>query len=79
MNTESKAKELIEKFMDYAYVPWHGGADEMPQEEAAKQCALIALDEILTSKASAYPNQEIENGQVFKEYWEEVKQKIKQL
>jgi predicted O-methyltransferase YrrM len=54
---------------------------EYPEQilSQAKKCALIAVDEILTSKATAYPNQEIENGQVFKEYWEEVKQKIKQL
>ena len=42
----------------------------------AKECALIAVDEILKSKQTAYPNQVIELGQVFYSYWKEVKTEI---
>ena len=78
MNTEDKAKGLVSKFKPFLYKGLTS-----PKSDAvilnAKNCALIAVDEILTSEAIAYPNQEIETGQVFKEYWEEVKEKIKQL
>lgn len=44
---EAKAKELYNKFFEYAYVPWNGGENECTQEEAAKECALICVEEII--------------------------------
>lgn len=72
MVPKEKAEELIIKFMNHSF---HQGS--LPQcRDHAKQCALIAVDEILTSKQTAYPNQVIELGQVFYSYWQEVKTEI---
>ncbi len=49
MEAKDRAKELVEKFKDYAYVEWHGGEDEMTNEIAAKECALICVDEIISA------------------------------
>jgi hypothetical protein len=75
MNPTDKAKELVEKFMEYAYVPWYCGSDELTQEEAAKQCALLAVEEIVNECDKYF--EAISKDR--KTYWEEVKEKIKQL
>lgn len=75
MTPQEKAKELVDKF--YQYLPieryvttsegelsweYHGWGN-------AKQCALIAVDEILEDYQSWVTNN----------YWEEVKQEIEKL
>lgn len=61
MNPKEKAKELIDKYKD---VRW----DIDP--ETAKQCALIAVDEMLkTNWINVWE----------KEYWEKVKTEINKL
>jgi len=47
MTPKEKAIELFDKFKEYSYTAWHGGNDEMTTEQAAKECAIIAVDEIL--------------------------------
>lgn len=46
MTPKEKAKELVEKFKEYVYVDYTH--DEQPSLECQKQCALIAVDEILS-------------------------------
>jgi len=66
MTPKEKAIELVNKFNDYM-VPNYTGTFE------AKQCALIAVDEVLNfinTDVFSYTNEE---------YWEEVKQEIEKL
>jgi hypothetical protein len=76
MNPENKAKELIEKFKDYAYVDWHGGDDEMTQDQAAKECAIICVDEILSLNCESFDIEPNPHHYYSRKYWQEVKSKI---
>jgi len=64
MTSKEKAEELFNKYATYA-VMWTGGIEV--EKQNCKQCALIAVDEIM--KAHSFD----------KMYWEEVKQEIKKL
>ena len=72
METKQKAKELVNKFYPRAT---SYSLDRKNQNENAKQCALIAVDEIIDSYI-----QEKNNGYIVSEkiipYWEEVKEEI---
>ena len=76
MIPKEKANELVNKFMEYShtdFIPYQGGYQMDSQIENAKQCALIAVDEIIQEMNSVMlPNP-------FKQYWQEVKQEIEQL
>lgn len=65
MAPKEKAIELVDKFYDFKYLKLH--------YEQAKQCALIAVGEILNSN-----NQFIQTEEQFN-YWKEVKQEIELL
>jgi hypothetical protein len=75
MTPKEKSQELVSSFMsikniklsDYSviYLP------------AAKQCALIAVDEIIKHIETSYRNKDIIKGS--KLYWHEVKQEIAKL
>ena len=79
MTPKEKAMELYDKF--YMAIP------ECDYETKAKQCALIAVDEILeTTKVKwatqrKFPNGEYKfwKGVAYKKYWQEVKQEIENL
>lgn len=73
MTPKEKAKELVDKFYDLAYVAWHGGENEFSQPEAAKEIAIIAVDEIL----NAIQDIEVEN--VNWNFWNNVKEEINRL
>jgi hypothetical protein len=63
MTPQKKAKELVDKF----------SAVPLLDSYEAKQCALVAVDEII---------QEMDNVMLpnpFKQYWNEVKQEIEKL
>ena len=62
MTPKQKARELVGKFYDFMYLKL--------DYEQAKQCALIAVDEVLanTTKDGFY-----------NQYWMEVKQEIYEL
>ena len=62
MTPQEKAKELVEK---YAIWSWN---ETVCDYEVAKQCALIAVDEIIKYCHAEHI-----------EYWEEVKTEIKKL
>lgn len=67
MTPNEKAKELLEKFMQ--------PIDELNKYpmcfDTAKQCALIAVNEIINSALFKWLEDEI--------YWDEVKQEIEKL
>ena len=75
MTPKDKAKELVDKFIDYAY-HWDEGFP-LPKEYTpiwnAKQCALVCIDEILKNDDRMYLGSNDIN------YWEQVKQEINKL
>ena len=74
MTTQKKAQELFNKFADIEHLGVQGnynGTWEWSSSlwrQQAKQCALVAVDEIIKAL-----------GTVDKMYWEEVKQEIEKL
>ena len=70
MTPKEKAKELVEifrlKVLDYDGNGINGFK--------AKQCALIAVDEI--AKCTKYEKQKFDNDRFSEDYWQEVKQEI---
>lgn len=70
MTPKEKAKELVQRYIDEAYQEDEYGL----YTPMAKQCALIAVDEILDTI-------EDERKGIFnmKRYWEQVKQEIEKL
>jgi hypothetical protein len=72
MTPKEKAKELYDKF--YMAIP----SDEMGLcDEAAKQCALIAVDEIIDSEPQyEWSNDYWKNPN---DFWQEVKREIENL
>jgi hypothetical protein len=71
MTPKEKSKELINKFTDP--VRWRLGQENVTQR--AKECALIAVDEILSMGIMSDSG----NWRMAKSYWEEVKQEIEKL
>jgi len=69
MRPKEKAKELVQKFRIHQPV-WEVEGD-------AKQCALIAVDEILHFMIDNLKWDEKTNGNI--DYWQEVKQEIQAL
>ena len=68
MTPKEKGLELYNKI--YGQTPTRGSELEIKEDqEFAKQCALIAIDEII--KVAYWNN--------VKEYWQEVKQEIEKL
>ena len=78
MTPKEKADELVNKFMEYShtdFIPYRGGYQMDSQIENAKQCALIAVDEILNT--IEYSSQADELSKV--NYWQEIKQEIEKI
>jgi hypothetical protein len=74
MKPKEKAKELVEKFYSRAT---SYSLDRKNQNENAKQCALIAVDEIINSNPHSNPfNTEIYSTM---SYWQEVKNELEKL
>ena len=68
MTPKEKAKEL---FMDMKYhIPYVHDPTEPSEDKITKQCALIAVDEILDAIIGTY------DFDTLNEYWQEVKQEI---
>jgi hypothetical protein len=70
MTPQEKAKELYNKFL--RYVP----AEEEFEHEYAKQCALIAVDEII-SNIEPSVSMDVISARI--KYWEQVKKEIEKL
>lgn len=74
MTTKEKAKDLVDKFANFQVYTIGFNPDEFVRLQRAKQCALIAVDEILNEKeygSDPYYQRE--------KYWKEVKQEIDKL
>ena len=70
MTPKEKAQELFDKYATYV-VMWTGGIEV--ENQNCKQCALIAVDEIIKSLDDVlHPNP-------FGQYWNKVKQEIEKL
>ena len=83
MTPKGKAQDLVEKMMLYSYDKIENEiypkyiVDNKIKKELAKQCALIAVDEIIKQEAErclAYKETD-----KFIDYWQEVKQEIELL
>jgi hypothetical protein len=69
MNPKQKAEELVNRFENKTH--------SLVKDEDSKQCALIAVDEIILSNPHSNPfNTEIYSTM---SYWIEVKNEIKKL
>jgi hypothetical protein len=73
MTPVEKAEELFNKFYPRAT---SYSSDRKNQKDNAKQCALIAVDEILDIDCFDMSEEHFDNHI---EYWKEVKQEITQL
>ena len=78
ISPKDKAEELVEKYRGVAHSDFHNqtGYDEAQREENQKQCALIAVDEILDDDVFDM-SEELFEGRI--QYWEKVKQEIEKL
>ena len=93
MTPKEKAEQLVKKYLPNFIEQYdnHGFDDYDFNEDRAKQCALIAVDEIVKSKSlkylftekQIYSMEETSDDRwiydTFMEYWEEVKQEINTL
>jgi len=74
MTPREKAKELFRKFIPPTQ-QWDDIDGYITDEYNAKQCSLIAVDEILEMDLPILE----EDADTFYDYWEEVKQEIEKL
>jgi len=76
MTPKEKAQYLVDKFTPHAYGVWDkNGSKE--ERYHSKQCALIAVDNIITSNPHSNPlNTEVHSTM---QYWQEVKTEIKNI
>lgn len=78
MKPKEKAIELYNKFLNPSGDTYLYG---MLEHESAKECALIAVDEILSELVYTqnYVEDTMNKIQVYISYWQEVKQEIENL
>jgi hypothetical protein len=78
MTPKEKAKELVDKFFEYSYrVKWDIDKNKWEHNfDQSKQCALIAVDEIIASNPIAFDE---EDNCIAKQWWQEVKTEIELL
>ena len=69
MEPREKARELVDKFLQFTPVEF--------EYEYAKQCALIAVDEIILAIPDASDDDSPYNHEL--KYWQEVKEEIDKL
>ena len=77
MTPKEKAKELLNKFIPHTRV-FHEVLGWEDYIDSAKQCSVIAVDEII-SLMIKFHNRHIEDNSNEIIFWEEVKQEIKKL
>jgi hypothetical protein len=74
MTPKEKAGELVEKMFQFAPLE---KLQFYCNHNMAKQCALIAVDEI--AKCTKYENQKFNNDRFSEDYWQQVKQEIENI
>lgn len=74
MTPKEKAQELVRKYLPYFIETYdnHGFDDWDYNNDKAKECALIAVDEILEMDLPILE----EDADTFYDYWEEVKHEL---
>ena len=75
MNAKDKAIELVNKYRNISLLLDYGGMDF----EIAKQCALIACDEVRNHIIMSTPIDDPYANLFALEYWESVKNEIEKL
>lgn len=81
MSPNEKAKLLVEKFKVYVYVERGGSENEMTNEEAAKECAIVLCEEMI-DYVSGW---DVENEMEFNEsgrhvdFWQAVKAELNEM
>jgi hypothetical protein len=76
MKPKEKAKELINKYVHHTLV-WNEINGWVDDFYSAKNCALIAVDEVILANPHSNPlNTDVYSTMV---YWQEVKQEIEKL
>ena len=80
MTPKEKAEDLVKKLFEFNHrVKWDSDNDEWTQDYyLAKQCALIAVDEMLDN-ADVIWGWDSPEKYNFRKYWQEVKQEIEKL
>ncbi len=68
MTPKEKSEELVQKYMMNTPVGFH--------IEDAKECALIAVDEIMYNNLMEYPQHSIIYAPHKNDYWQQVKQEL---
>ena len=75
MTPKEKAEQLVNQYEHSTY--------SQVQEELAKQCAIIAVDEMLNNAGFIWGGRDAETGlsarDEYRKYWNEVKQEIEKL
>lgn len=80
MSTTDKAKELVDKFKYKILFIWYYPVTTKKElYDCAKQCALIAVDEILSLNCESFDTEPNPHHYYSKNFWNDVKEKIKQL
>jgi hypothetical protein len=82
MTPKEKAEELVDKFHIKVYVSFIENSipsviNALMLYNSAKQCALIAVDEIILANPHSNTFTNVEYSTM--EYWQEVKQEIEKL
>ena len=81
MTPKEKAEELVDKFYQTTpnenYVNDPLGIGRYEAWKQAKQCALIAVDEI--AKCTKHEKEQFENDRFSENYWDLVKQEIEKI
>jgi hypothetical protein len=72
MTPKEKAKELVDIYKIFVI----GRNDSVIEKQNAKQCAVIAVDEIIASNPIAFDE---DDNCIEKNWWKEVKQQIELL
>jgi hypothetical protein len=79
MTPKEKAQELVDKFKEIIpaqYDQIDGGYDLLNLEFNARDCARLAVDEIIASNPIAFDE---DDNCIAKQWWQEVKQEIELL
>ena len=72
MTPQEKAQELIDKFKIFVI----GSSDSLIENENARHCALISVNEIIEANPIAFDEQD---NCIAKQWWQEVKTEIQKL
>jgi len=72
MTPQEKAQELIDKFKIFVI----GSSDSLIENENARHCALISVNEIIEANPIAFDEDE---NCIAKQWWQEVKTEIEKL